>query len=129
MSDAPKLPVGAIGWTDIAVPDADTLRDFYAAVVGWKWDGFDMGGYSDYVMMEPESGKAVGGICHARGGNAGLPAAWLVYITVADLERSVEEVKARGGAVLKGPAQAGPSGRFAVIRDPAGAVAALFQSA
>jgi predicted enzyme related to lactoylglutathione lyase len=38
-------------------------------------------------------------------------------------------VKARGGAVLKGPAQAGPSGRFAVIRDPAGAVAALFQSA
>ena len=39
MSDAPpRPPVGTIGWTDLTVPDADGLRDFYSAVVGWGAD-------------------------------------------------------------------------------------------
>jgi predicted enzyme related to lactoylglutathione lyase len=27
--------VGTIGWIDLTVPDAKSLRDFYSAVTGW----------------------------------------------------------------------------------------------
>lgn len=42
MSDA-KHPVGSIGWIDLTVDDAPRVRDFYAAVVGWKPEPVPMG--------------------------------------------------------------------------------------
>ena len=118
-------PVGTIAWTDLTVPDAAGVREFYEAVVGWTATPLDMGGYPDFVMNLPGTGAPVAGICHARGVNVGLPASWLPYIQVADLAASMAECTARGGAVIMGPRGAGPGARFCVIRDPAGAVAAL----
>ncbi len=128
MSDANAPAVGSIGWIDLTVADAPGVRDFYAAVAGWKASEVAMGEYSDFTMHEPGSGKAVTGVCHARGENADLPAQWIVYIIVADLDASLAECRARGGAVVSGPKKMGPVARYAVIRDPAGAVAALFQT-
>jgi predicted enzyme related to lactoylglutathione lyase len=80
-------------------------------------------------MTPPGETEAVAGVCHARGSNAGLPAAWLIYIVVEDLDAAVERCVALGGAVLRPPTPVTAQGRYCVIRDPAGAVAALFQSA
>ena len=121
----PTPAVGSIGWADLTVPDATTVRDFYQAVAGWTATPLDMGGYADFVMATP-AGTPVAGVCHARGANAAIPPQWLVYITVADLDASVAECTRRGGAVLAGPRAAGKGARFCVIRDPAGAVAALY---
>ncbi|HEX2188090.1 MAG TPA: VOC family protein [Longimicrobiaceae bacterium] len=125
MSEQAKPEVGSIGWADLTVPDADGVRDFYREVVGWTATGLDMGGYEDYCMNLPGSGKTVAGVCHARGANAGLPAQWLVYITVEDVDRCAARVVELGGEVLAGPRGAGGQGRYCVIRDPAGAVCAL----
>lgn len=127
MSDSPP-PVGSIGWFDLTVPDATAVRDFYGAVTGWTWTGLDMGGYEDFCMNQPGDGTTVAGICHARGGNASLPPQWLPYIIVADLDASLERCRALGGEVLLGPKAMGPRKRYAVIRDPAGAASALFES-
>lgn len=125
MSD-PKQP-GQIGWIDLTVPDAATVRDFYRAVVGWEYQEVDMEGYADFAMTDLE-GKPVTGICHARGVNEDMPAQWLVYITVMDVQFAVDEAVANGGEVLRPPTDMG-AGTFAVIKDPAGAVFALFQHA
>ena len=117
---------GSIGWTDLTVPEAETVRDFYAAVTGWTPSPVSMGDYSDYTMSDA-SGNAVAGVCHSRGANANVPAAWLIYIVVSDLAASLAECARLGGRVLDGPRTVG-GGRFAVIRDPAGAVAALYQA-
>jgi len=118
---------GEIGWVDLTVDNATQVRDFYRAVVGWEYRDVQMeGGYADYAMTNLE-GRDVTGICHARGINKGVPAQWLVYFTVLDLQFAVDETVARGGAVLRGPTDM-EVGRFAVIRDPAGAVCALFQA-
>ena len=127
MSDASKMEIGTINWADLTVPNADEVRDFYSAVVGWTPVSLDMGGYSDYCMNVPESNRTVAGVCHARGSNANLPAQWLVYITVEDLDRSIGACVERGGKVLAGPTGMGPQGRYCVIQDPAGAAAALFE--
>ena len=118
---------GGIGWIDITVDDAESLRDFYAEVAGWRPENVSMGEYDDFNMTLPGSGKPAAGICHARGGNAELPAQWLIYITVSDVDASAENCHALGGRVLVGPRAMG-GGRFAVIEDPAGAVAALYQA-
>lgn len=123
----PPLP-GRIGWVDLTVADAPRVRDFYAAVTGWTPQPLSMGEYDDYVMAAPD-GTPQGGVCHARGPNVGLPAQWLIYITVTELDARVAQVTALGGRILREPKPAGPSGRFAVIEDPAGAVCALFEPA
>jgi predicted enzyme related to lactoylglutathione lyase len=86
-----------------------------------------MGEYEDFSMNDAESGSPVTGICHARGINADIPAQWLVYITVENLDESLLQCVNRGGAVLGEVRALGGSGRFCVIQDPAGAVAALFE--
>ena len=122
-----RSAAGSIGWLDLTVPDAVSIRDFYAAVAGWRPEPMEMGGYSDFVMMSSETGAPVAGICHARGENADLPPRWLAYITVEDLDASVRHCIELGGAVVSGPKGGESSGRYCVIRDPAGAVAALME--
>ena len=129
MSEAMKQEVGSINWTDLTVPEAEKVKDFYSAVVGWKFAPVDMGGYNDFNMNLPSNGKTVAGICHKQGVNAGLPSQWMIYITVADVDRSAAQCLALGGQVLVGPKSMGGYGRYCVIQDPAGAVAALFQPA
>ena len=125
MSDEKRPAVGTVSWMDLTVADAPRVRDFYREVVGWDVSEVDMGGYTDFCMNAPEGGATVAGICHARGVNADLPPQWLVYITVADLDRAMERCVALGGAVIAGTRDMGSYGRLCVVRDPAGAVAAL----
>ena len=127
MPDTPKL--GTIGWVDLTVRHAEGVRDFYAAVAGWTPAPVPMGGYDDYTMAAPGTGEPAAGICHARGANADLPAQWLIYITVADVDASAARCGTLGGKVLVGPKDMGGYGRYCVLQDPAGAVAALFTPA
>ena len=127
MSDTAKPPIGSIGWCDLTVPKADKVRDFYREVVGWTATEIDMGGYSDYVMNHPTDGTPATGVCWARGVNADLPAVWLVYFIVASLDASLAQVRARGGSVLRAPTSSG-GGMVAVVKDPAGAVCALYEA-
>jgi predicted enzyme related to lactoylglutathione lyase len=120
--------IGEITWTDLTVADAPGVRDFYQAVVGWTATPVDMGGYDDFCLEAPGSGRTVAGICHARGANAGLPAQWLLYFNVADLEASLATCLKRGGKAFTDIRTMPGVGRFCVIQDPAGAVAALFQT-
>ncbi|NVB39303.1 VOC family protein [Pseudenhygromyxa sp. WMMC2535] len=117
---------GVIGWHDLTVPDADGLRSFYAEVAGWSATPVSMGDYDDYVMKTAD-GTVVAGLCHARGSNAGLPAQWMLYIVVDDLDARLAKVSAGGGEIIDGPRSAG-DGRMAVVRDPAGATFALHQA-
>jgi predicted enzyme related to lactoylglutathione lyase len=119
-------PIGSIAWHDLTVPDASATRDFYRHVVGWSADPLEMGGYSDYCM-KPPAGEVAAGICHARGTNANIPPVWLMYIIVANLDTSLAQVRALGGTVVVGPKSMGDN-QYAVIRDPAGAVVALYQA-
>jgi uncharacterized protein len=122
MSTTPRP--GTITWQDLTVGNAVALRDFYAAVVGWTPKPVKMGDYADFTMNA--DGEAIAGLCHARGGNADLPPQWLIYITVEDLDHSIEECERLGGTVIA-PPRGLSGGRFCVIRDPAGAVCALYQ--
>lgn len=119
--------IGKIGWIDITVDDAVGLKDFYSAVTGLVAEEVSMGDYADFNMTLPATGTPVAGICHARGSNAELPAGWLIYFVVADVDEAVREATSRG-ATLRVPVRDLAGGRFAVIEDPAGGIAALYEA-
>ena len=53
-----------------------------------------------------------------------LPAQWLLYVNVDDIDSSLRRAVELGGHLINGPRKMGKN-RFCVIRDPAGAVMAL----
>jgi predicted enzyme related to lactoylglutathione lyase len=127
MSESNRPKPGTITWHDLTVKDAAGVRDFYSAVVGWKHEAVAMDGCEDFAMIAPSTGEQVAGICHAVGVNKDLPPQWLMYVIVADIEASARKCTQLGGAVLLAPRPL-MDGRFCVIRDPAGAACALYQT-
>lgn len=125
---------GHILWTDLTVPNADEVRAFYEAVMGWTSSEVSLGEYSDFMMMAPGYRPRPGageenvaaGICHARGVNAGMPAQWINYFGVADLDASRAKVEELGGKFV-GQIRTHGASRFCIIADPAGAVCGLFE--
>ena len=126
MSEKQPPKVGQVLWRDLTVPDATRVRDFYRDVVGWTSTDHDMGDYHDYNMIAPATGETVAGVCHARGVNADVPPQWLMYVIVEDVDRSAAKCVELGGQIMAGPRAMG-GGRFCVIKDPAGAMCALYK--
>jgi len=122
----PDKTIGAVSWMDLTIDNAESIRDFYKNVVGWKSMDVGMGEYNDFCMLSPEDNEVRTGICHARGVNAGIPPQWIIYINVADLDESLDAAIKNGGQLVNGPRKMGES-RYCIIQDPAGAVVGLFQ--
>lgn len=114
---------GAVIFADLTVPDAAALRDFYREVAGWGSDGVPMKdgseSYEDY-MMKDTGGTPVGGVCHARGVNTGIPQVWMMYVHVEEPEKSVEACGRLGGEVVKITKNKEGLIHYAMLRDPQG---------
>ena len=111
-------------WVDLTIDDAEGIRDFYAAVIGWEAEPVDMGSYQDYMMNQDQ--VPVAGICHARSVNAGIPPVWIPYFQVKSLEKSLQSCIESGGTVVGAVQSFGQNQAYAVIRDPSGAVCAIW---
>jgi len=122
-----KKPTGSIVWTDLTIPNANEVKDFYKKVIGWDTQEFNMGDYNDYVVCNKGTENAVAGICHKKGSNANIPSVWLVYVSVENVAASVAKVVDLGGEVLDGP-RIMDGNNFAVIKDPTGAIMAIIEN-
>jgi predicted enzyme related to lactoylglutathione lyase len=119
-----KKKTGKIMWHDLTVENAVQISDFYQQVTGWEKEGLSMGEYEDFLIKSPGDAEIVAGICHARGVNKDIPAQWLMYITVENLDESLERCKKLGGKVLGNKRKMG-EGYYCLIQDPAGAYVML----
>jgi len=113
--------IGRPVWFDLTVENAEQMSDFYSQVLGWEKQALDMGGYSDFVMNDAETKEGVAGVCHARGSNAYLPPQWLLYVTVENLDASLEKCQNLGGTIIGTKRKMGEQGHYCLIQDPAGA--------
>lgn len=120
-----KQEIGTINWTDITVPDAEALKRFYENLIGWTSEGIPMkegdNAYEDYVMKSPD-GKAIAGICHLKGVNQSLPPTWIVYITVENVEKSLQKALGLGGKLIKKYHTKEGKLMYVIVQDLAGAV-------
>jgi predicted enzyme related to lactoylglutathione lyase len=118
----PTSKIGKVVWTDLTVPDAAALAEFYHAVAGWepRAEAKECG---DFNMLLPGTQTPAAGVCYARGANANIPPQWMIYVPVKDLTASIRACEQRGGQVV-----CRLSFNGVVIRDPAGAVMAIMQA-
>ncbi|MXO60235.1 VOC family protein [Altererythrobacter salegens] len=111
-------------WYELMTPDPAAVASFYKAVGGWTIP--DGGGRSangsEYRMMIRPDGGALGGVLTLSEEMAahGTKPAWVPYFHVADVDASIEALKAAGGAMHM-PATDLPVGRMAMVSDPQGA--------
>jgi predicted enzyme related to lactoylglutathione lyase len=117
---------GAFGWNELGTRDPAAAKQFYGAVFGWASEDNDMGEMGTYTTWKV--GEAmVGGMFDISGVVPDeVPAHWLTYFTVEDLDATMETAKAGGGDVRNGPIEI-PIGRFSVLADQFGAVFATMQ--
>jgi hypothetical protein len=105
-------------WNELATPDVERAGEFYGELLGWE-AAPDATGYATIRLAE----RINGGMRPLRDGE---PPNWLIYFTVPSADEAAETVRASGGQVLAGPADA-TVGRIAVVRDPQGAMFALYE--
>ncbi|MEX2194677.1 MAG: VOC family protein [Thermoleophilaceae bacterium] len=115
---------GTFSYAELVSPDAEGSKAFYGGVFGWHADDQPLPGGGSYTMFRLD-GDTVAGL-HQPGEQQ--PPAWLVYVTVADVDATASRAGELGGAVLAGPFDVMEAGRMAVVADPTGAVFGAWQA-
>lgn len=110
--------IGCMVWNELATPDVERAAAFYRDLLGWEAEA-DATGYAS--IRTPDGIN--GGIRPLQPGEA---PAWLVYFSTGSADEAVRLVREAGGAIIAGPMDV-TVGRIAVVRDPQGAVLALYE--
>jgi predicted enzyme related to lactoylglutathione lyase len=108
---------GSLGWVELMTREPERAVEFYTTVFGWsvnaserytQWgiEGADFGGM---VTMDDKFPHEV-------------PAHWLPYFAVADVDVTAADATQAGGTVLMEPTSVPDGPRIAVLRDPQGAM-------
>ena len=117
---------GALEWIDIPAVDTEATAAFYAAVFGWEIRKDAR--FADYPMFLDAGRKIGGGFW--RSGKPTDAAGVMVYITVDDIDATLDQIRAQGGMTVQGKTEIHARvGWYAVFRDPAGNGMGLFQRA
>ncbi|MCG6927526.1 MAG: VOC family protein [Acidobacteria bacterium] len=120
-ADASGHRPGKFIWQDLVTPDPAACRRFYQALLGWEFRDTTRLGHP-YAVASLD-GRPVAGIV-APPQPTDEPAAWLSYVSVANVDQIVERVSAKGGKTLFAPVDIDVA-RVAVLEDPQGAVLGL----
>jgi len=120
---------GRFVWHELMTPDPKAAEAFYKEVIGWGTMPSGLSGIEytmwtagqtpigGFMMLTPEA-KAMG-----------APPSWTAYVEVPDADATVDLVERLGGSVIMPATSADNVGRFAILRDPQGAVFAIIKSA
>ncbi len=126
--DQPDPGVGDFSWGELATDSLDGATGFYQALFGWKTEDTDMGGGWMYRLFTLEGmGRHMGGMFQKQP-DMPFPTHWLHYVTVADIDTTIEAIKAAGGKVMNGPMDVPGGDRVAQCCDDQGAGFGLHQS-
>lgn len=111
-------------WFEYVSTNAPKAQGFYGEVFGWSTREVPMPG-QPYTMIAVD-GDTIGGYRPTPPG-APTQAQWIPHLQVANAAESAAQAKALGGTIAMPAAKLGEVGSMAVVRDPHGAVVALWQ--
>lgn len=115
---------GKFVWFEHYSTDIPGARRFYEGLFGWHTELMPLGAERYPMIMAGSDG--VGGYSQAEPGAA---AHWRSYLSVADVDDGYNRALQHGAVSVQPPTDFAPVGRGAVVRDPTGALLALWTSA
>ena len=129
MQEIPEYKPGTFCWVELATTNGQAAKTFYTQLFGWDYVDNPVGPDMIYTMLKL-NGKDVGALYQmpSEMRAQGIPPNWLNYVSVTSADETAEKVKAAGATLLKDPFDVFTVGRMAVVKDPTGAVFALWQA-
>ena len=128
MPEITKYAQGTPSWVELSTTEDTEALKFYGSLFGWVDDPQEMGPGSIYHMQQ------LGGLPAAAIYKMGdeekiqnVPPHWKTYFTVTSSDETAEQAKEKGGSVLAGPFDVFTAGRMALLKDPQGAVFAIWE--
>ncbi len=117
---------GTIHWNELNARDLDKAKTYYEKICGWTWQAMPMEDGSDYhIAMRGEEMVAglfdISGMAHLDK----VPAHWMTYFAVVDVDAAAKETVDLGGSIIREPFDVPEVGRFAIVVDSAGAAMGL----
>ena len=111
---------------ELQTKDIPKAKEFYSRLFDWKLDDIPMpGGDMLYTMINV--GEGTGGGMFANM-DPQVPPHWLAYVGVDDIEASTQKARDLGASVLQDVMKVGDYGWLSVIKDPTGAVIAMWKN-
>ncbi|MCH9806375.1 MAG: VOC family protein [Alphaproteobacteria bacterium] len=126
-----EIKHGQVWWSELNTRDAEKASAFYAKLMGWTPYVSAMadierpaqpGEPSYTTMMQGET--PICGVFDLAllEGMENVPAHWMTYIAVDDVDASCKQIKELGGCVIREGFDVAKVGRIAIVQDPTGAV-------
>lgn len=119
-------------WHELMTTDLDGAEEFYREVVNMS--ATPMSPEAGAYRIVSFDGKQAGGLVGPRPNSDVWPSGgptphWVPYFGVEDADAATAKAKKLGAEILVEPSDIPDSGRAAVLRDPQGAVFAVFAPA
>ncbi|NTV31543.1 VOC family protein [candidate division WWE3 bacterium] len=114
--------VGAMCWNELYTKDVQKACDFYGKLFNWT---FSKDPQSGYVTIR-NKGRANGGMFELTPSMQDMPPCWVVYFTIADMNKSLDLVNTLGGKIYMDVKEIGV-GKIAMVADSTGASFMLIQ--
>jgi predicted enzyme related to lactoylglutathione lyase len=102
-----------VTWFEILGKDGAALQKFYGDLFGWKIDAANP---MNYGMVEGKDGGIGGGITGAQDQKSQVT----VYVSVDDLQATLDRAKSLGGEVVMPPMEVPNGPKIAQFKDPQG---------
>ena len=129
MQETTGYAPGTFCWVEAGTTDGEGAKKFYTELFGWDFTDAPISPGKVYTMLKLD-GKDVGALYEMppEMTSTGIPPNWLSYVSVASADETAAKAKDLGATLMKEPFDVFDVGRMAVVRDPTGAVFALWQA-
>ena len=112
---------GALCWAELDTTDTESAKRFYTGLFGWGAK------VSETYTEWQQGGTSIGGMMKIPKEWGPVPPNWLVYFAVTDCDATAKKTGELGGEAIVPPTDIPGMGRFSVLRDPQGAVFAIYK--
>jgi predicted enzyme related to lactoylglutathione lyase len=121
---------GTLTWVELLTRDADRARQFFVDVFGYRVETMptedDDTPYTVFFLED----RGIAGLMAMPGEvPSEMPAHWMTYFAVDDVDAALDRGRQAGGQVVYGPVDMPSVGRFAGLQDPQGAHFAILKNA
>jgi hypothetical protein len=106
---------GRVVWRELMTSDLERAKGFYGELFGWVFKDFPMGEGQPPYPIAHVGDKGIAGLMQKP--SPEMPAFWLSYVSVEDVDAVVDAATKGGGSAVFGPMDVPEVGRLATIMD------------
>lgn len=114
---------GKFVWHQLMTRDVPGAKNFYSRLTGWKTLAWPLD--PAYTVCHADAGPVAGIMEIPSDMPSEVTSHWLQYIGTRDVDGTAQAAVRAGGSIVKEPSEMQGAGRYAVLKDPQGALFAI----